>query len=305
MKKCIVAMAFAFVSAAMAGEGVLPVIKIGEGGGEMAVSTRVYEGFAWNSKSRDAAWSMSRLVVEGIQPNGPLVFHFDFSSECEGQRDENWLREAWVGYKVDSTCEVHVGRIFTYGDITPPPWAALAYPRFLLPNYGWGVQVMKGLPGGFTFYGDLTAGDLDNAFDNQKSFRWSHPVLGLRLDKDTGAVGPFKSLVLGAETQLSCDRRICATNATLAANDKLSLVWQLYVDQKQDEHRLLGSWFSADYVINKWIRPYILLDWQEQERTILRAGVELRPPGVLRDRCRLILSLQSDGMSFINFGFNF
>ena len=132
MKKCIVAMMLAFASAVMAGEGMIPPVRVGDN----LFRGMVYNGAMYDSSRPDdkTYWSLSRARVwwdqeiigsDGKPHPGPWYGLVEFSYEAGGERDPNWVRMAYVGRKFGDVgpfhdVEVRFGRIFSDEDFTPP-----------------------------------------------------------------------------------------------------------------------------------------------------------------------------------------
>lgn len=294
LKKSVVVTFFVLlfvVSLCKAGEGLIPPVEVGDN----IFRLSLYNGVRYDSSRDDKTyWGLSRFRVWWNQEKGPWYGLFEGSVIAAGERDDNWLRMAWVGYKFNPNWQIRIGRLGLSPDQTPPFFLleTINYPRYPYRCYGWGGQVEGKLGNGWTLFADIS-GPADKIFDSRESWDWKRPVFGARLTKDMADKLIGRNLVLGWSAQGSDEFRACAFDFDLQATERLGFRGMAYLDKERGQRDTVGAWLLGVYKLSDQLKGHLQYDWQRNQgsSSIVTAGLEFWP---FQGRHRNRLSFTAD-----------
>ncbi len=153
-------------------------------------------------------WGLARLKVETTCIGTPLSAAYEIEAVDLSDADRNWLRQAYLNYKLNKDWSLSAGRIFlAAGYITPSPAniETVLYPRTPFNCYAYGVQTKGNFKDGFSLIADISGrsglafNDGDNFDGLEGSIRLSEKVatnltLGITFQmSDEAATGAIDS----------------------------------------------------------------------------------------------------------------
>lgn len=141
--KVIPMVALAALAASAEDSGLVPIQQLA--GGQLKITGFAQAIFDVGNAQANTEFDLPVARVKGIYERGSMKLGSEINFAELDEKDSNWLRELWVGYKFSDQLELRAGRVFTAsGFATPPQFLVktIQYPKAAFYScYGWGAQL--------------------------------------------------------------------------------------------------------------------------------------------------------------------